>query len=97
MIAQICLVLARLLMSWDLSMVLYRLVLKPFEPMAICPPHMLAWKIAFLVAITLARRVSELQTLRANPPYLMIHTEGATLSPDISILPKVPSNFHLST
>lgn len=78
-------------------MVLGALALKLFEPMATCPPHLLAWKMAFLVVITSARRVSEHRALRANLPYLTIHAEGATLFPDVSFLSKMFSSFYSNT
>lgn len=34
--------------------------------------------------------------LRADPPYLTFHTEGVTMFPDLSFLPKVASSFHAS-
>lgn len=44
---------------WDVSTVQCR----PFEPMASCSPHLLAWKTAFLVVIACARQRGELRAL----------------------------------
>ncbi|XP_050804595.1 uncharacterized protein LOC127048745 [Gopherus flavomarginatus] len=41
--------------SWDLNLVLTRLMAPPFEPLATCSLLYLSWKTAFLVAITSAR------------------------------------------
>lgn len=48
------------------------------------------------MAITSARRVSELAALRHNPPYLKFSDEGVSLATDVTFLPKVVSEFHLS-
>lgn len=82
--------------SWELPLVLQKLTGKPFEPMATAAIHLVTWKTAFLIAVTSARRVGELRALRVDPPYLTFHEEGATLFPDFSFLPKVPSSFHSS-
>lgn len=47
------------------------------------------------VAITSPRRASELAALRVDPPYLQFHPNKVALSPDISFLPKVVTDFHL--
>lgn len=66
------LILKRHMSVWDLSLVLQRLTDKLFESMATCP-HLLAWKTAFLVAITSARRARELRALRHDHPYLTMY------------------------
>ncbi|KAF7237279.1 Guanine nucleotide exchange factor VAV2 [Varanus komodoensis] len=45
------------------------------EPLATTDLCLLSWRTAFLVAITLARRASELCTLCVDPPYLNFHKE----------------------
>lgn len=80
---------------WDLPLVLNKLMGKPFEPMASCSFQLLAWKTAFLAAITSAKWVSELVALRLDSPYLNIHEMEVSLVSDISFLPKVVSEFHL--
>ncbi|KAJ7344874.1 hypothetical protein JRQ81_000824, partial [Phrynocephalus forsythii] len=51
--------------QWSLNLVLKRLSSLPFEPMATAPLHLLSLKVAFLLAITSARRSSELAELRS--------------------------------
>lgn len=53
--------------AWNLNLILSRLMGPPFEPLATCLLLYLSWKVTFLVAITSARRVSELQALTSDP------------------------------
>ncbi|CAJ0940565.1 unnamed protein product [Ranitomeya imitator] len=53
-------------------------------------------KVAFLVAITLIRRVSELATLSCRVPFLNFHQDKVVLRPSQSFLPKVISSFHVN-
>lgn len=58
---------------------------------------MLKWvvlKIVFLIAITSARRVSDLEALSIREPFLLIREDGIVLKTDPSFLPKVASTFH---
>lgn len=41
--------------SWELPLVLQKLMRKPFEPMATAAIHLVTWKTAFLVAVTSAQ------------------------------------------
>lgn len=50
----------------------------------------------FLVAITSARRVSELAALSCKSPYLIIHRDKVVLRQQPSFLPKVVLAFHLN-
>ncbi|KAG6932311.1 hypothetical protein G0U57_021645 [Chelydra serpentina] len=68
----------------------------PFEPMATCSMLYLSWKTAFLVAITSARRVSELRALTSEPPYTVFHRDKVQLRPHPAFLPKVVSAFHIN-
>ncbi|KAJ1093250.1 hypothetical protein NDU88_006355 [Pleurodeles waltl] len=81
--------------QWDLNLVLTFLMCAPFEPFHNCPLRLLTIKTAFLVAITSARRVSELQALSSKPPYLMIYPDKVVLRTRASFLPKVVTPFHL--
>ncbi|KAM7182065.1 uncharacterized protein RBU57_000616 [Macrochelys suwanniensis] len=82
--------------AWDLNLVLSCLMGPPFEPLASCSLLYLSWKVAFLVAITSARQVSELRALMCNPPYTICHKDKVQLRPHPSFLPKVVSHFHVS-
>ncbi|XP_034631512.1 uncharacterized protein LOC117879996 [Trachemys scripta elegans] len=77
--------------AWDLNLVLSCLMGPPFEPLATCSLLYLSWKVTFLVAITSARRVSELRALTCEPPYTIFQ-----LRPHPAFLPKVLSRFHVS-
>ncbi|XP_042315420.1 uncharacterized protein LOC121926471 [Sceloporus undulatus] len=80
--------------AWSLDLVLSKLALKPFEPMATADLRLVTWKTAFLVAIMSARRAGELCALRAD--YLRFHKDKVVLRTDISFLPKVVSPLHTS-
>ncbi|KAJ7317129.1 hypothetical protein JRQ81_003291 [Phrynocephalus forsythii] len=82
--------------QWSLTIILNRLTRFPFEPMGSISVHMLSLKIAFLLAITSAHRSSELTALHVDPPFLQFHPNKITVYPDISFLPKVVSDFHLT-
>lgn len=70
---------------WDLNLILSR-------PLASCSLLFLSWKAAFLVAITSARRVSE---LTLEPPYTVFFRDKVQQCPHPDFLPKV-SQFHVN-
>ena len=78
-----------------LHTVLRHLSLSSFEPLAAATEHLLLFKVLFLVAVTSARRVSELAALHVDPPFLKFHPDNITLYPDVSFLPKVSTDFHI--
>nr|XP_014437222.1 uncharacterized protein LOC106733090 [Pelodiscus sinensis] len=82
--------------DWNLNLVLHRLMSPPFEPLATCSLKHLSLKVTFIVAITSARRVSELRALTIEPPYLVFSHDNVRLRPHPTFLPKVVSPFHLS-
>ncbi|XP_040197924.1 uncharacterized protein LOC120930813 [Rana temporaria] len=82
--------------TWDLSLVLQTLVEFPFEPLEDISVKLLTLKTIFLVAITSARRVSELQALSVREPFLTILEDRVVLKTDPGFLPKVASTFHRS-
>ena len=48
------------------------------------------------MAVTSARRASELCALRTDEPYLIFHHDKVTLRPDNQFLPKVVTSFHVN-
>lgn len=82
--------------AWELNVVLTKLMGPPFEPLHSAPLKFLSWKTAFLVAITSARRVGEIQALSCKAPYLTFHATRVVLRTHPSFMPKVPSDFHLN-
>lgn len=64
---------------WDLNLVLSNLMGPPFEPMATCSLFCLSWKVVFMVAITLARRVSEIRALTSELPYTVFFKDKVQL------------------
>lgn len=81
--------------QWDLNLVLTFLMCTPLEPLHKCQLPLLTIKTAFLVAITFASRVSELQTLSSKPPYLTIFPDKLMLHTRASFLLKVVTPFHV--
>lgn len=86
----------RPLEPWDLNLVLRALQVSPFEPLRDISLRFLSWKVAFLVAITSIRRVSELAALSCKSPFLILHKDKVVLRPVQSFLPKVVSTFHIN-
>ena len=68
----------------------------PFEPLDNCSLRDLTLKTAFLVAVTTARRVSELEALSIRPPFCVIFPDRVVFKTDPAFLPKVTSKFHRS-
>ena len=79
---------------WSLELVLASLKSAPFEPLRLADDKHLTWKVAFLVALSSARRAGEIHALRADPPYISFSTSTVTLFTDVGFLPKVSSRFH---
>ncbi|XP_078500130.1 uncharacterized protein LOC144755257 [Lissotriton helveticus] len=82
--------------AWNLNIVLTELMKAPFEPMHKATLQMLTLKTAFLVAITSLRRVSELQALTLQEPYIQIHNDRVVMRTDPHFMPKVVSKFHIN-
>ncbi|KAK5928408.1 hypothetical protein CgunFtcFv8_013474 [Champsocephalus gunnari] len=76
--------------QWDLPLVLEALASGPFEPLELSSLKALSWKTALLLALTSAKRVSELTALSVHPSCLRIlgDRSGATLRPNPSFVPK---------
>ena len=70
----------RLLPNWNLSIVLDVLKSHPFEPLGGLDLKMLTYKTVFLLAITSARRVSELQHLGRHPPFVRFQFHNVCLN-----------------
>ena len=81
---------------WSLELVLAALAKAPFEPLNTISLKLLTWKTVFLLAISSARRASELHALRIDEPYMSWNASGVTLFPDLAFLPKVASKFACS-
>ena len=80
--------------TWDLSVVLEALSIPPFFPFDSISLWDLSLKLSFLIAISSARRVSEIQALMAKEPYLVFLSDRVVLRPSDRFLPKVASAFH---
>ncbi|XP_073434691.1 leucine-rich repeat-containing protein 4C isoform X1 [Dendrobates tinctorius] len=67
---------------WDLNLVLEALTKEPFEPIQQISTKNLTLKTIILVALTSARRVSDLQALSVNPPYTQIYQDRVVMRTD---------------
>ncbi|XP_050795127.1 uncharacterized protein LOC127044378 [Gopherus flavomarginatus] len=82
--------------QWDLNLVLSRPIGPPFEPLGSCFFSHLSWKVAFLVAVTSARWVSEIKALTSEPLYMVFYKDKVQLRPHPAFLLKVVSTFHMN-
>lgn len=80
--------------KWDLSLVLQGLIRTPFEPPQEVTLKVWTLKLVLLVAITSARRISELQALSIIEPFCLIFPDRVVLKTDPGFLPKVATFFH---
>ncbi|XP_068091948.1 uncharacterized protein [Hyperolius riggenbachi] len=76
---------------WDLSLVLNVLMEEPFEPLEEISLRNLTIKTIFLVAITSAKRVSELEALSSDEQFCSIFEDRVILKTVTDFLPKVSS------
>ena len=82
--------------KWDLQLVLKVFTGSPFEPMESATLQFLTWKTVFLVAVTSAARVSELQALDCRPELLRLFSHKVVLRANPAFLPKVVNTEYLS-
>ena len=84
--------------AWDLPLVLEAMSSPPFEPLTQVGLKWLSMKVAFLLAITSAKRVGELQALSVAETCLRSNPDGSgvVLWPNVAFLPKVLSRTHLN-
>lgn len=80
--------------TWSLNRVLSALTGPPFEPLRDVSLRFLSFKVLFLVAITSARRISELAALSMRRDLCIFHRDRVVLRLDPAFLPKVNSTFH---
>ena len=85
---------ASLIPPWNLEVVLSALKKPPYEPIESADIRALTLKTVFLVALTSARRVSEIHALRADSVSLSNAT--VTMFTDPAFLPKVATSWHCS-
>ncbi|XP_064422174.1 uncharacterized protein LOC135359979 [Latimeria chalumnae] len=84
------------LAQWDINLVLARLMEPPFKPAESVDLKLLSWKTLLLVAITSARRISELQALVVQEPFTCFLRDKVVLRTHPRFLPKVVSDFHIN-
>lgn len=80
--------------SWRLNLVLQALCHPPFESLATCTLKVLSLKTLFLVAVTSARRVSELRALSVHRDLCTFIADSVGLRLDPAFIPKVNTQFH---
>uniref|UniRef100_A0A1B8XUR9 Lamina-associated polypeptide 2 alpha C-terminal domain-containing protein n=1 Tax=Xenopus tropicalis TaxID=8364 RepID=A0A1B8XUR9_XENTR len=84
------------LATWNLPLVLSALQQPPFEPLSSCELKWLSFKVTFLIAITSAKRVSEMAALSSKEPWLTLHHDKAVLRTSPGFLPKVVTERHMN-
>lgn len=80
--------------SWDLPLVLQALTSPPFEPLGTIPLKFLSFKLTFLLAITSARRISELAALSSRKDLCIFYSDRVVMRLDPTFISKVNSWFH---
>ncbi|XP_060541740.1 histone acetyltransferase KAT2B isoform X2 [Pantherophis guttatus] len=80
--------------TWDLPLVLKSLMGPPYELLRTTSLRLLSCKVAFLVAITSARRISEIAALLTRSDLRVFHSDRVVLCLDPTFLPN--SVFHRS-
>lgn len=78
----------------DLNKVLSALTKAPFGPLRDMALRFLSFKVEFFVAITSARRISELAALSIRQDLCVFHLDRIVLRLDPIFVPKVNSVFH---
>ena len=81
---------------WDLNIVLEALLHFPYEPLESASLQALTWKVVFLVAITSAARVSELQALDSRPELLKLFDSKVVMRANPAFLPKVLNSAYMA-
>lgn len=81
---------------WDLNLVLSVLIKPPLQPLASSFLSFLSMKVAFLVAITSARKVGELGAMVPDPSYTIFHNDKVSVCLHPKFTLKVVSEFHLN-
>lgn len=79
--------------SWSLSLVLAKLMSKPFDPLATVDLRLSSWQTAFLVAITSAKHSSELGVFRHYAPFTVFHKDKVSF---VRTLPSFQECYLLS-
>lgn len=82
--------------TWDLPWILDALTQGPFEPLREVGLCFLTYKVAFLLAITSARHISELATLSIRADLCIFHSDRVVLRLDPTFLPKMNTPYHRS-
>ncbi|XP_068088507.1 uncharacterized protein [Hyperolius riggenbachi] len=82
--------------KWDLSLVLKALTRPPFDSHKEMDLRLLTFKTIFLIAITSARRVSELEALSCRKPYCIFYKDRVVLRTSSEFIPKVGDIFYRS-
>ena len=81
---------------WDLSIVLDQLTKAQFETIGSIPIRLLTFKFAFLLAVTTAKRIGDMQALSIKESFFRLFEDTVVLSQDPLYLPKVVTKFHRS-
>ena len=80
------------MLSWDLALVLNSLTQPPFEPLEAVGMKLVSLKTALLLALTTAKRVSDLHALSVHPKCTSFSADNSrvVLTPNAAFVPKNP-------
>ena len=98
MFRRLCPAKARLVPNWDLKVVLSARARPPIEPLGLASLKNLSTKVAFQLAITSTKRISELHALSVSAECFRMGADkgSAFLRSDASFLMKVLSDGHVN-
>ncbi|CAJ0936989.1 unnamed protein product [Ranitomeya imitator] len=82
--------------QWDLGLVLKQLTKPPFEPLISVELRFLTLKTVFLLAVTSAKTLSELQVMASREPYTVFTQANVNLRLLPSFRPKIPSSENVN-
>ena len=84
--------------AWQLNVVLQALTKSPFQPLADVDIKWLSLKVAFLLAVTSAKRIGELHALSVHADCFYVKPDGAgiVLRPNPAFVPKILSAQNLN-
>lgn len=67
-----------------------------FEPVHKCHMRYLTWKVAFLMASTSLRRVSEIQAFSEQKPYIRFYKYKVVLRTIQRLFPRVVTDYYIN-
>ena len=86
-----------LIPPWELGIVLSALRDQPYEPLRKADMRLVTLKLAFLLSVTSARRISEIHALGVDNAHLVLNPQSAILRVNRSFLPKTKTDIAINS